>query len=83
MVVLARCTLALPVLESTPVPILELWGDRGAGPQSLESLHIPHRPNIEVHWIAGATHWMLLSKGKELAALMNTWLGNSEAPGAR
>lgn len=68
----------LPILETTNVPVLELWGDRGAGPQPLAALKIPERPNIDVRWIAGASHWMLITKGGELAAEINAFISKTE-----
>lgn len=37
----------LPILETTPVPILEIWGDRGRPKADRTTMRIPQRPNIE------------------------------------
>lgn len=56
------------ILESTSVPILEIWGDRGATPPSLRAMKIPDRPNIEVVWINNASHSLLVERPGEVAS---------------
>ncbi len=61
-------------LESTEIPILELWGDRGGPPPSRDKLHIPDRPNIEVVWLENASHCLTLERPREVAILINDFV---------
>lgn len=54
-------------LQSTHIPILELWGDRGRARPTLEQLHIPDRPNITVKWFENASHNLPLERPLEVA----------------
>ena len=64
-----RCWDGYDFLCNTDIPILELYGDRGRPPASLEALHIPDRPNILLRWIEGASHSHLpLARPDEVAA---------------
>lgn len=55
------------ILESTPVPFLELWGDRGRARPSRAKLRIPERDNIELAWIGGSSHSLLIEAPGEVA----------------
>lgn len=55
------------VLQRTDLPILELYGDRGRQPATHEQLHLPRRDNIELHWLAGASHSLPLERPREVA----------------
>ena len=58
----------LPILASTPVPILEIWGDRGRPRPSRQAMRIPDRPGIELVWMPGASHSLLLQCPEAAAA---------------
>jgi pimeloyl-ACP methyl ester carboxylesterase len=68
-----------PILEKTPVPILEIWGDRGKPRPSREKLRLPERPNIEVVWMAGASHGLLLERPAEVAEAINKFIAANES----
>lgn len=61
-------------LADTCIPILEIWGDRGRRRPSLEDLHIPDRENIQVKWIANASHPLPLEAPKEVAKAINGFI---------
>ncbi len=62
-------------LCETEVPILEIYGDRGREPASMEALHIPERPNITLNWIADAGHSNLpLVRPKEIAEAFTAFI---------
>jgi pimeloyl-ACP methyl ester carboxylesterase len=61
-------------LKTTNVPILEIYGDRGAAKPALALLRIPERANIRMCWIAGVSHWLTHEKPAEVAAAMNEFL---------
>jgi hypothetical protein len=67
------------ILESTAVPVLELWGDRGRPRPSLETMRIPARDNIELRWIAGASHPLLIQAPDEVAAQTKRFVEANEA----
>jgi pimeloyl-ACP methyl ester carboxylesterase/predicted neuraminidase len=69
----------LPILRSTPVPILEIWGDRGRVRPSRELMRIPERPDIELAWISGASHPLLIQDPEEVARLTARFLETNEA----
>ena len=73
------------VLEQTARPILELYGDRGRQPPTAEALGIPARPNIELAWIAGGTHFLPLthpaSTGRELRRFLINETNTRPPPG--
>lgn len=64
----------LPVLQSTSVPFLELWGDRGRARPSRDLMRIPDRPNLELVWMEGSSHSLLIqcpeAVARETAAFM-------------
>lgn len=62
------------VLERTDLQILELYGDRGREPATHEQLHIPRRDNIELHWLAGASHSLPLECPREVARLITDFM---------
>jgi pimeloyl-ACP methyl ester carboxylesterase len=45
-------------LESTDVPVFEVYGTLGAKPDAQSKLCIPDRPNIRVEWIEGCGHYL-------------------------
>lgn len=66
-------------LRTTTLPILEVYGDRGRPKPTLDQLHIPSRANIEVHWIAGATHLVPFERPAELAGAMTEFIRRTES----
>ena len=67
-----------PILKTTPVPILEIWGDRGKPQPSRQSMRIPDRPNIDLVWIEGASHAMLVQRPDAVAEAVNAFIHNIE-----
>lgn len=65
------------VLRRTDLPILELYGDRGREPATHEQLHIPRRDNIELRWLAGASHSLPLECPREVARLITDFMRRS------
>ena len=66
------------LLATTDVPVLEIWGDRGAPIPSLKDMKIPHRPNIDIHWVNGASHSLLMEAPGEVAAAINRFIARIE-----
>ena len=63
------------------VPILHLWGDRGKPRPGREALQIPEQENIEVAWIEGACHLMLMETPKAVAERVQSFINETaEAP---
>lgn len=54
-------------LSRSQVPVLQIWGDRGKPRPDRKALQIPDRPNIEIAWIAGASHSMLIEAPEKVA----------------
>ena len=48
------------ILARTPVPFLQVWGDRGMARPSRRLLRIPEKESMEVVWMAGASHSLLV-----------------------
>ncbi len=61
-------------LASTLIPVLEIWGDRGRARPSREQLRIPERENIQLEWIPGASHNLLIEAPERLAELINRFV---------
>jgi len=68
-----------PTLEDTQVPVLEIWGDRGRPRPDRETMRIPERPNIELVWMANASHSLLMERPKEVAEAINAFIAKMEA----
>jgi len=68
-----------PILESTATPILEIWGDRGRPRPSRELMRIPLRPNIELVWMPGASHSLLIQCPEEVARATNAFIARTES----
>lgn len=64
----------LPVLQSTHIPVLEIWGDRGRPRPARTLLRIPERDNIDLVWIAGSPHQVLLHSPRETALAVDRFL---------
>ena len=65
-------------LESTDLPILEIWGDRGNARPPLDRLYIPERENIEVCWVENASHPLLLEAPERVADLINGFVSRTK-----
>jgi pimeloyl-ACP methyl ester carboxylesterase len=62
------------ILATTTVPILEIWGDRARPLPSRAAMRIPERPNIELFWVRGASHSLLVEAPEILAKEMNRFI---------
>lgn len=62
------------ILESTDIPVLELWGDRGRTRPCRDLLRIPDRPNIRLEWIAGVSHDLPVEAPEQAAVLINQFI---------
>ena len=62
------------LLASTDVPVMEIWGDRCVPRPSLTAMSIPERPNIEVYWVAGASHSLPEEAPEEVAGVVNSFV---------
>jgi pimeloyl-ACP methyl ester carboxylesterase len=54
-------------LQTTSLPVLELWGDRNRPVPSRAAMRIPDRPNIILKWFTDASHNLPLERPLELA----------------
>ena len=68
----------IDLMRWTPVPVLELWGDRNIPHPSREVMQIPDRPNIELEWIPGASHFLPLERPVEVAEAVNAFIRRVE-----
>src|SRR5262245_38701406 len=66
------------LLNRTPIPVLELWGDRKQPHPSRAAMQIPDRPNIELKWLAGASHFLPLERPAEVAEAINEFIRRVE-----
>ena len=66
-------------MDNTNLPVIELYGDRGKERPSLDQLHIPNRPNIEVYWIKNAAHNLPLQEPKEVATAIMQFIERTES----
>ena len=67
------------ILEKTPLPVLEVWGDRNRPIPSRQLMKIPDRPNISMIWIHGASHFLPLERPAEVAAAINGFIQHHSA----
>lgn len=70
----------LPILEATSVPVLEVWGDRNRPRPSRRQMRIPERANIQLQWVAGASHSLPLERPQEVAEAINRFVFPDPAP---
>lgn len=68
-----------PVLARTPVPFLHIWGDRGHPRPARHLLRIPDRPSMEIAWMPGATHSLLIQCPAEAARAAAAFIDRMEA----
>lgn len=67
------------ILETTAVPVLELWGDRRRPTPLRATMRIPDRPGIELVWLENASHSLLIERPAEVAALINRFVASIES----
>lgn len=63
-----------PILQTTSVRVLEMWGDRNLPHPSLEAMQIPDRDNIQVVWAVGSSHTLPLEVPRAVAAVINRFV---------
>jgi pimeloyl-ACP methyl ester carboxylesterase len=68
-----------PILERSPVPFLEVWGDRGMERPSRKLLRIPDKESVELVWMAGASHSLLKECPEEVARVTGDFVARMEA----
>ena len=56
------------------IPVLEVWGDRNRPRPSRRQRRIPERPNIQLQWMAGASHSLPLERPQEVAEAINRFV---------
>lgn len=62
-------------LKKTNVPVLEIWGDRNMKPlPDRATMQIPERDNIEMAWIANASHALLVEQPEAVAKAINGFI---------
>jgi len=62
------------MLNTTQIPVLEIWGDRARPKPSREQMRIPNRKNIQLTWIPNASHNLLIEAPEQLAKLINQFI---------
>jgi pimeloyl-ACP methyl ester carboxylesterase len=67
------------VLQTTHLPVLELYGDRGRAPASLAQLRIPKRRSIELRWFKNASHSLQDERPEQIAQAINQFVRQCEA----
>jgi pimeloyl-ACP methyl ester carboxylesterase len=68
----------LPILQSTSVPVLEVWGDRNQPRPSRRQMRIPERANIQLRWVPGASHSLPLERPQEVAGAIDRFVFSLE-----
>ena len=63
-----------PILRCLPMPVLEVWGDRNQPVPDHETMRIPQRDTITLHWLAGASHALPLERPKQVADAINQFI---------
>jgi pimeloyl-ACP methyl ester carboxylesterase len=65
-------------VQNTPLPVLELYGDRNRKPASREQLYLPDRQNIRLVWIKNASHSLPLEEPEKVAVSINEFITTIE-----
>ena len=65
-------------LRGTDLPILELYGDRGRERPGREKLRIPQKDNIDLQWLAGASHNLHIERPREVARASGDFIAKIE-----
>lgn len=69
-------------LKGTPVPMVQIWGDRDMNPvPDRATMQIPARDSIEIVWIPKASHALLVEQPAAVAGAINAFIARVE--GAR
>lgn len=69
-------------LKGTPVPMVQIWGDRDMNPvPDRATMQIPARDNIEIAWIPKASHALLVEQPAAVGEAINAFIARVE--GAR
>lgn len=63
-----------PFMETTDLPILEVYGDRGRERADREALMVPDRQNIRLVWIADSAHDLPRQRPRETAEAIGGFL---------
>ena len=66
-------------LAETSIPVLEIWGDRAQPKPALKEIFIPERDNIQVVWMEGASHSLLLERPRQVAEAISAFIRRTEA----
>ncbi|HEU0119960.1 MAG TPA: alpha/beta fold hydrolase [Bryobacteraceae bacterium] len=66
------------ILAETPVPFLQIWGDRGRPRPSRAQLRIPEKASMEVAWMPGSTHSILIQRPGEAAKATSQFIQKNE-----
>jgi len=70
---------ATDVLGASTHPILEIYGDRGQARPPQEDLGVPRRPNIELAWVPGGTHYLPNTHPRATGQLLRRFLLGDDA----
>ncbi len=62
------------ILERMQVPVLEIWGDRGRPRPTRAAMKIPERANIDLVWIAGASHFLPMERPAEVGRAIQEFI---------
>lgn len=65
-------------LETTDLPILELYGDRAKPKPERRLLGLPDRRNIELFWFERASHSLLMERPEGVARQINRFIRETE-----
>ena len=68
-------------LNTTDIPILELYGDRGREKPGLDKLRIPARDNVKVQWMENASHNLQIECPREVAQACTDFIKEVEGMG--
>ncbi len=69
-------------LKKTRVPMLQIWGDRTMNPvPDHATMQIPDRDNIQIVWIANASHALLVEQPQAVASAINDFVLRIERDG--
>ena len=65
-------------LERSKVPLLHMWGDRGTAHPDRAALQIPERDSIEIRFIPGTSHSLMLEDPKAVAEAVAEFMRRQE-----
>lgn len=61
-------------LQQSTIPILHIWGDRNRPRPDRKALQIPDRKSIELAWVPGSSHSLLIQAPEETAGLIENFV---------